>query len=276
MGIFDNFFVEMSIHPTAIVENPDSLGPDCEVGAHAILGPEVRLGARCKIQANAVLTGKVILGDDNFVGYGAIVGGEPQDFSYSPQIKSSVRIGNRNRLREYVTIHLGTTESSETVLGDDNFLMCGVHVGHNCRIHNKTVIANNVLLAGYVEVFDAAVLGGGTAFHQYMRIGSVCMVRGGTRMGKDIPPFLIADDRNVIGLNAIGMRRAGLSPQERKEIRRAFAHVYQGGKNVGQAIETYREAEWLPVAQSFFEFIKSSKRGICPLGKSRATGTDEE
>jgi UDP-N-acetylglucosamine acyltransferase len=160
-------------------------------------------------------------------------------------------------------------------VGDDNYLMVGVHAGHNVRIGHRTIIANNVLLAGYVEVFDGAVLGGGTAFHQFMRIGRLAMVRGGTRMGKDIPPFTVADDRRVIGLNSIGLRRAGLSPAARLEVKRAFAHIFRSGLNLSQALATIQPAEWGPEATEFFDFIRQAKRGISNWGSSRAEFTEE-
>lgn len=264
------------IHPTALVDPAAQLGPDCEIGPGVIIGPHVTLGARCRIQARAVLTDRVTLGDDNLIGYGAILGAAPQDFAHSPSIVSEVRIGHRNTLREYVTIHRGTKEGTATVVGDDNYLMVGVHAGHNVRIGNRTLIANNVLLAGYVEVFDGAVLGGGTAFHQFMRIGRLAMVRGGTRMGKDIPPFTVADDRRVIGLNAIGLRRAGFSSAVRLEIKRAFAHIFRSGLNLKQALQAVRLEEWGPEAREFFDFIRAAKRGISNWGSSRADLLDDE
>lgn len=263
----------MKIHPTAIIESPELLGPDCEVGPYAMIGPHVRLGARCIVQAHAVLTNHVNAGENNLFGYGAIIGAAPQDFAHSEEIHSEVSIGDNNRFREYVTIHRGTKEGTATVVGNDNYLMCGVHLGHNCRVHNRVVAANNCLLAGYVEIMDGTVLGGGTVFHQFIRVGKFCMIRGGTRFSKDVPHFLVADDRKVIGLNSIGLRRAGFSPEERKEIRRAFAAIYQSGKNVSQVLEALVPEEWGGVGREFFEFIRESKRGISGfIGGSDAAG----
>lgn len=259
-----------------MIEEGAELGPDCEVGPHAIIGAEVRLGSRCKVQAYAVITGAVTMGDDNLVGYGAVIGGQPQDYAYRETIQSGVKIGSRNQMREHVTIHRGTDEGSLTEVGDENFLMCGVHLGHNSKVGNRTVIANNCLLAGHVQIGDAAVLGGGTAFHQYVRIGRLCMVRGGTRIGKDVPPFLSADDRKVIGLNSIGLRRGGISAESRREIRRAFALVYQSGKNVSQALEEAASQDWAPEALEFFAFIRAGKRGICGWIGARSGSSDEE
>lgn len=259
----------MQIHPTALVDPSAQIGPDCEIGPGVIIGPHVTLGARCRVQAHAVLTDRLTLGDDNLIGYGAILGAKPQDFAHQDSVSSEVLIGNCNTFREYVTIHRGTKEGTATTLGDDNYLMVGVHVGHNVRIGNRTVMANNVLLAGYVEVFDGAVLGGGSVFHQFMRIGRLAMVRGGTRMSKDIPPFTVADDRHVIGLNSIGLRRSGMSPATRLEIKRAFAHIFRSNLNISQALAAIQPDQWSPEANEFFDFIRESKRGISSWGSSR-------
>jgi UDP-N-acetylglucosamine acyltransferase len=152
--------------------------------------------------------------------------------------------------------------------------MVGAHLGHNVKLGNNVVIANNCLLAGYVEIGDGAVLGGGTVFHQFLRVGPLAMVRGGTRFGKDIPPYVSADGENLLsGINAVGLRRAGFTPQVRMEIKRAFKLVYWSGINISQALERAKESRWSPEAQTFFDFIASSKRGIC--GANRVPQADE-
>lgn len=250
------------IHPTALVDPAAKLGADCEIGPFCIVGPQVVLGDRCVLQGHCLLTGDTKLGDDNFVGFGSVIGAEPQDFAFDPSNQSGVRIGNRNRLREYVTIHRGTKPATYTILGDDNFLMTGTHLAHNCKLGNRIIIANNCLLAGYVEIMDGAVLGGGSVFHQFMRIGSLCMVRGGSRFNKDLPPFTVCDEREVIGLNVVGLRRAGISSEDRKQIRKAFDWVYRTGQNVSQALSNIPSYDWNKHALAFFEFCKASRRGI--------------
>lgn len=264
-----------TIHPTALVDPEASIGPDCQIGPGVIIGPHVTLGARCHIQARAILTDRVTLGDDNLVGYGTIIGAPPQDFAHQDSISSEVRIGHRNRLREYVTIHRGTKEGTATTVGDDNYLMVGAHLGHNVQVAHRTIIANNCLLAGYVEVCDGAVLGGGTAFHQFIRIGRLAMVRGGTRMGKDVPPFTVADDRHVVGLNAIGLRRSGMSPAARLEIKRAFALMFRSHLNLSQALASLQPADWGSEATEFFDFIRTSKRGISALRSTHHNPNDD-
>lgn len=265
----------MKIHSTAIVEDGAVLGADVEVGPYAIVGREAVVGAGTRILSHAVLDGRVTLGERNLVGHGAVIGAPPQDFAFAPDTESGVRIGSGNTFREHVTIHRGTKAGTLTEVGDDNFVMVGAHFGHNVRVGNRTIIANNCLLAGYVEIQDNAVLGGGTVFHQFMRVGRLAMVRGGTRFGKDIPPFTVADEDNVLaGLNAVGLRRAGLSGEARMEIKRAFKLAFRSGLNVSQALAEAQAIDWSAAAREFFDFIAAAKRrGVCSA-KQRAGGGD--
>jgi len=265
----------MKTHPTAIVEDGAIVGEDVEIGPYALVGPHVLIGPGCVIRGHAVLTGHLTLGPKNFVGHGAILGEAPQDFAYDPARPAYARIGEGNTFREYVTVHCGTGADSETVVGDGNFLMAGSHLGHNCHVGNRTIIANNCLLGGHVEVGDNAVLGGGTVFHQFMRIGRLAMVRGGTRFGKDIPPFSMGDEDNILaGLNAVGLRRNGISSAARLELKRAFKLAFRSGLNVGQALAAAKTESWGPEATEFFDFIASSKRGVCPAHQSKVAGDD--
>lgn len=257
-------------HPNAIIDPAAQIGADVEIGPYTIIGPNVTIGDGCRIHEHVLLTGHVILGPENSVGYGSVIGADPQDFAFDPTTRSRVVIGARNVIREYVTIHRGTAPDSATVVGDQNFIMTGVHFGHNCRVGNRTVIANNVLLAGYVEIGDQAVLGGGTVFHQFMRVGRLCMVRGGTRFGKDIPPFLVADRTNVVtGLNAVGLRRAGFSTETRSELKRLFRLLFASGLNVSQALEEASTHPWSESAAEMLTFVtEAKKRGICRASSS--------
>ncbi len=264
----------MKIHPTAIVSPLAKLADDIEIGPRVIIGDEATIGAGCVIQANAVIDGKITIGEGNFIGYGAILGAPPQDFAHSPDIVSEVIIGNNNRIREYVTIHRGTKSGTATRIGDRCFLMVGCHLGHNVEVCNDVIITNNVLLAGYVHVADFAVLGGGSVFHQFMRIGTRAMIAGGSRFNKDIPPFVTADSYNVLhGINMIGLRRAGMNVEKRKEIRDAFKLVFRSNLPIRAAVDQARSTSWGPEAQQFFDFIAASKRGCCT---SRNLGSQSE
>lgn len=152
-------------------------------------------------------------------------------------------------------------------MGDKNLLMSGAHIGHNCLIGNNVVIANNCLLAGHVRVDDGAFLGGGSTFHQFMHIGRLVMVQGSSAFGKDLPPFVVAAERNyVFGLNTVGMRRSGLSANDRREIKEAFKLVYLTGLNTSQALDKAATMTFGPPAREFLDFVAGAKkRGICPL-----------
>ena len=224
--------------PTAIVDPAAQFGAGVEIGPFSVIGPQVVIGEKTIVQSHVVIEGEVEIGTGNFIGHGAVIGAPPQDVSFSPERKTKVEIGNDNIIREYCTIHRGTAEGSATRIGDKNFLMAGVHIGHNCEIGNNVVIANNCLLAGFVRVDDGAFLGGGSTFHQFMHIGRLVMVQGSSAFGKDLPPFVIAAERNsVFGVNIVGLRRAGFSAKDREEIKTAFKLVYTSRLNISQALE---------------------------------------
>jgi UDP-N-acetylglucosamine acyltransferase len=267
-----------TIHPSAFVDPTAQLGEGVEVGPGAIIEAGAIIGEGCKIQARAVIGSHVLLGARNTIGHGAIIGGDPQDFDFKPGTNSKVVIGDDNILREYVTIHRGTKEGSSTTIGNNNFLMVGVHLGHNASVGNRVIIANNCLLAGYVAVQDGAVLGGGSVFHQFIRVGRLCMVRGGERFGKDIPPFLVAYGTNLVaGINAIGLRRAGFSSATRLEIKRAFRFLYLEGRNISQALEEAATQQWGSEAESFFSFVREARRrGVCSVDPERLSGKGGE
>ena len=208
-----------------------------------------------------------MIGAGNFIGHGAIIGAPPQDLSFSLERKTKIEIGNENVIREYCTIHRGSAEGSTTKIGDNNVLMVGVHVGHNCEISNNVIIANNCLLAGHVLVDDQAFLGGGSTFHQNMHVGRLVMVQGSSAFGKDLPPFTIAAERNsIFGVNVVGLKRAGFSAKDREEIKDAFKLLYASVLNISQALEKAAIINFGAPAREFFEFVANAKkRGICPL-----------
>ena len=269
----------MNIHPTAIVSPGACIGEQTVIGAYSIIGPEVCLGNNCVVEEHVVLRGAVRAGNANCFGTGSVIGSAAQDFSQADGVSSDVVIGNDNVFREYTTVHRGTKEGSSTVVGNNNFFMVGVHLGHNVRVGDRNVIANNCLLAGYVDVGDDVVLGGGAVFHQFLRIGNMCMIRGGTAWSKDIPPFTIGEIINsVCGLNSVGMRRKGISREARAEIKSLYQIFYRSGLNVSQAIEKAADRTWGDDAQVFLRFCSSrSKRGLCNAshpGKQDAIAAD--
>ena len=256
----------MKIHPTAIVDAAAQIGAEVEIGPFSVIGAGAVIGDKCKIQAHAVIEGSVKMGAENFVGYGAIIGATPQDLGFDPKTQSFVEIGNGNRIREYCTIHRGSTEGSATTIGDGNFLMAGNHLGHNCILGNGVVMANDCLLGGHVRIDDRAFIGGGSRFHQGIRMGRLVMAEG--RFTQNLPPFLSAAKNEVYGFNVLGMRRANFSAAERDEIKRAFKLLYRSGLNTKQALEKAAGEDFGPIGREFFEFVANAgKRGIVSYGR---------
>ncbi len=258
------------IHPTAMVSPKAELGREVRVGPGALIEADTVLGDGCEIRAHAVIAAGTRIGPRNQIGFGAVIGAEPQDLSWSGAPSRAI-LGEGNIVREHVTIHRGAKPESETRIGEGNYLMVGCHVGHNCLVGDRAILVNHVLLAGYVQVGDRAFLGGGSVFHQHVRIGELVMVRGGIRIGMDIPPFLMAVDENeVAGVNRVGLRRAGFPEEARRRIEEAYRILYQSGRNVTQALEALEKS--LPAAEELrrmIDFIRASRRGICTPGRRR-------
>jgi UDP-N-acetylglucosamine acyltransferase len=265
----------LTIHPTALVDPGAVLGRAVEIGPYSIVGPGAVIGDETRLQSHVVIEGSVEIGARNLVGHGTVIGGPPQDLSFTLDRKSGVYIGSDNVFREYCTIHRGTAEKSLTTVGNNNFLMVGVHLGHNCVLGDNVIIANNCLLAGYVTVDDNAFLGGGSTFHQFMHIGRLVMVQGASAFGKDLPPFVLAAERNLVfGLNVVGLRRAGISATDREQIKKAFRLIYSSGLNVTQALEQGAQMDFGTVGREFLDFVASAKkRGICPYKSSPDNAT---
>jgi UDP-N-acetylglucosamine acyltransferase len=268
----------VNIHPTAVVHPGAEIGRETQIGPFAVVESGARIGPECIIEAHAVIRESVRLGERNLVGYGTVLGSDPQDFSFRPATRSEVVIGNDNRFREYCTVHRGTAEKSATRIGDRCYIMSGAHLGHNVTLGNDVVIANNALLGGYVDIADRVFVGGGCVFHQFVRVGRLAICQGQSAFSKDVPPFTIGAERNAVaGLNVIGLRRAGVAPNTRAKIKQAFKLVYCSGRNVHDAIKESHAQQWAPEADEFFRFIHGSrKRGICALRRRRFSEKPDE
>lgn len=269
----------ISIHPRALVHPNAQIGAGTTIAPDVIIDEHVVIGENCEIRARAIITGYTKIGNHNQIGYGAIVGSEPQDVSYKGAV-SYVEIGDRNLIREYVTINRGTKEGSTTKIGNDNLLFTGCHIAHNCQVGNHVTIINNVLLAGYVEVRDHAFIGGDAVVHQFIRIGEYVMIRGQTRLSMDVPPFCMAVDTNaVVGLNRVGLRRHGFDYQRRKKIQKAFDIFYKQNLNRMQAIAVIKndpELQNNPDIELFCNFLTNSQKGFCRLYRKPTWDQGEE
>ena len=254
------------IHSTAIVAESACLGEDVKIGPFAVIEAEAHIGDRCELAAHAQVRAHSKLGGDCYVGSGTLVGADPQFLGFDRSVESWVRIGKRNIMREYVTIHRSVDPGGETTLGDDNYLMTGAHLGHDCAVGDHNVLANNVLLGGHVEMGDHNFLGGGSVYHQFVRIGHYVMAQGLAGTSHDVPPYtmLAGTDNEIAGLNAVGIKRAGFSTEERKEIKEVFRIVYRRELNLKQSLDELGKSQWGAAATVLIDFLKSdTKKGFC-------------
>lgn len=252
-----------NIHKTAIISSGAKLGKNNEIGPGAVIEDGVVLGDHNKIWAHAYICRGTAIGSNNQIHMGAVIGHEPQDLAYKGQ-ETFTRIGDRNVIREYATIHRGTKEGSATVIGNDNFLMAQTHIAHNCVIGNKVIMVNMASLTGYCVAEDGAFLSGMTGFHQFTRIGRYAIISALSVTNRDVPPYVICGGRPsyVLGINIVGLRRAGFSAEERNNIKAAFKLLYRSGLNVTQALDAIQKQLSGPAIEHFVNFIRTAKRGI--------------
>jgi len=260
------------IHPTAVVGKHVQLGDGNAIGPGCVLEDGAALGSRNTLWMHVYVGPGTTIGDDNQIHMGAVVGHLPQDVAFSGA-PSVTRIGHRNTIREYVTIHRGTKEGTATVLGDGNFLMANAHLGHNCRIGNRVTLVNLATLAGYCEVHDGASLSGIVVLHQFTRVGALAMVSGLSAVSKDVPPYMLCAGRPAVirGLNVVGLRRAGIQAPVREELKRAYKLLYRQGLNVSHAVEAIEQECMSSEVKALIAFVKNSKRGMCAgIGTEKA------
>ncbi len=260
------------IHSTAIVAPEARIGTGVCIGPYAIVEAGAVIGDDCVLEAHSVVGSCVRMGARNFVGAGAVLGADPQDLRFDRKVESFVQIGNGNRFREHCTVHRATQPGGATVVGNDNFLMVGVHLGHDVSLGDRAVLANGTMLGGFVVIEDGVFLGGGTLVHQFIKVGQLSITQGNTSLSKNLPPFLMASGLNaVVGLNVVGLKRLGFSSEQRSEVKEAFSWVYRRGYNLAQALELAKARNWGVEASHFWQFIQSAgKRGICGWRGRRA------
>ena len=251
------------IHPTAIIHPDATLAPDIQVGPYSIIDAHVSIGSGCRIGPYVHLTGHTTLGADNVFHTGCVIGDAPQDLKYDGA-PTRLRIGDRNIFREHVTVHRSNTLTEDTVIGCNNFLMAHCHLGHNVILGNQVIIANGALLAGHVTVDDRAFISGNCLVHQFVRIGTLALMQGGSGISKDLPPFSIArGDNGLCGLNIVGLRRAGVSAEERLELKQLYHRLFRGTGKLRARLAAAQEEFRSPAAKTFLAFVAAAKRGLC-------------
>ncbi|MDD5771258.1 MAG: acyl-ACP--UDP-N-acetylglucosamine O-acyltransferase [Candidatus Omnitrophica bacterium] len=263
----------MKIHPSAIVSPKADIGPNVTVGPYAVIGDNVKIGGDSAIGAHCLIEGNTSVGTSCQIFTGAVVGSRPQDLKFKGE-DVFLEIGNNNIIREYCTINPGTGNGGRTIIGDNNLLMAYSHIAHDCRLGCGCILANNSTLAGHVSIEDKAVIGGMVAIHQFVRVGMLSIIGGCSKVVQDIPPFSTCDGHpaRVYGLNLVGLRRKGVSPQSIRQIDRAFKLIFNSGLSVKHAAEKVEEGlESTEEIKYLVNFIRNSKRGLtrsCRQGKN--------
>ncbi|MFH0772200.1 MAG: acyl-ACP--UDP-N-acetylglucosamine O-acyltransferase [Candidatus Omnitrophota bacterium] len=251
------------IHPAAIVSKDAHLD-DVEVGPYAIIEDGVVIGKGTRIMAHAYICSGTTIGSDCEAHMGAVLGHTPQHLQFKGE-NSVLKIGDRNIFREYSSVHRGSKEGLNTIIGDDNFFMGFSHIAHDCRIGNNVVLCNGVLLAGHVMVEDRAFISGNAAVHQFSRIGKLAMIGGLTVVNKDVAPYVLVEgDSEVCSLNVVGLKRSDISEEAKSQIKQIYKLIYRSSLNLSHALEEAGKISDLTIeARHMMDFIKSSKRGIC-------------
>lgn len=246
------------------------IAPTADIGPYAIIDGPVRIGAGTRIYWHATVCGRTEIGENCRIHPYAVIGHEPQDLAYNSE-DSACRIGDNTIVREYASIHRGTGESSATIVGKRCFIMASAHVGHNCRIGDDVKIVNATLLAGHVDIGDAAFVSGMAGVHQFVRIGELAMIGGQAAIRMDVPPFFtVVRWGECSGVNLVGLRRAGYGSEDRKELREAYRVLYRSGQTFSKAVGELDKMLRTDPGRRLVQFLQApSKRGITG-GRDRA------
>ncbi len=264
----------MSIHPTAIVDSTARIGSGVEIGPYCIVEPDVVLGDDCHLATRAIIKVGTELGPRNTVHEDAILGGLPQH-SNLPDTIGRLKIGKENTFRENTTVHRGLHHDQHTEIGDHNLVMVGVHIGHDCVIGNHTVLINNVMLAGHVTVGDRAYVAGGAAVQQFRRVGRLAAVGGYSRAVKDVPPFVTLDGNTsgVVGLNRVGLQRAGYGTDDIADLKSAYRLIYRSGLAWNEILKRLKNDFTKGPAAEFYSFFAAGKYGFMPERRTPSSAT---
>ena len=252
------------IHRTALIDPSAELGHEVSVGPFSIIGPGVAIGDRCQLAGHVVIERNTRLGTGVKVGYGTVLGADPQDLKYKGE-ETWVEIGDGTILREYCTINRGTPATGKTTIGQRCFIMTYVHVAHDCVIGEDVILANSIQMAGHVTVDDRAIISGLVPIHQFVRVGTYAFVGGGSRVNQDVPPYTkaVGNPVHLYGLNSVGLQRAGFSPEVKLALKRAYRLLFNSDLTVTQGIARARtELPVGPEVEVFLQFIEGSQRGV--------------
>ncbi len=263
------------IHPTAIVHPKAKLDATVKIGPYAVIDENVTMGPGCVVGPHVFLTGVTTIGAHNRFYAGCVIGEAPQDLKYKDE-PTRLRIGDHNTIREHVTIHRSTKVEEETVVGSHCFLMQHSHVAHNVVVGNHVILAGGALLAGHAQVNDRAFVSGNCLVHQFVRIGTLALMQGGSAISKDLPPYTIArGDNGICGLNTIGLRRAGIGAAERLELKQLYHLLFRSSVKMHTALEEARGKFSSAPARTVIDFVASARRGVCSDTGQKNSSRDE-
>jgi UDP-N-acetylglucosamine acyltransferase len=261
----------MQIHPTAAIEPGAKIGTNVSIGPFCYIRHDVEIGDNCRLDGHVTLLPYTSIGQNCHLHSHVVIGDLPQDLAFKDE-PSYVQIGDNCSIREGVTIHRGTKAGSVTIVGNNCLLMAYSHLAHNVQLGNDVIVANGALLAGYVEVGDRAFISGNCLVHQFVRIGRLVMMAGGSAAQKDIPPFCMTRSttlNKVMGLNSVGLRRAGLTSEDRITLKRAFKILYQSNLLIPEALAKLETEFDTDLVCEICDFIKHSQRGIAGYVRQR-------
>lgn len=253
----------MSIHPSAIVSPSARISPDVQIGPFCIVDAGVAIGPGCVLESRVAIKEGTTLGANTRVSDGAVLGGLPQHV-HVPANPGQVVIGANNTIRENVTIHRALVPDHATIIGDHCLIMVGAHIAHDCHLGNNVIVTNNAMLAGHVHVDDRAYISGAAGIHQFCRVGTLAMVGGQAHLVQDVPPYVTIDGLSslVVGLNKIGLRRAGYDLESIQELMSAYRVIYRSGLRWTEVLEQLRTRFPTGPAALFYEFLSTTARGI--------------
>jgi len=261
------------IHPTAIVAEGARLGEGVALGPNVVIEPDVVVGDRCRLLVGAVLHRYTEMGPDNVVGPYCVFGGLGQDSHFDPETPTGLRIGSGNVFREHVTLNRATAEGGATTVGSGGYFMTHAHVGHDCRVGDRVILANNAAVAGHCEIGDAVNLSANCLIHQFCWVGEGVMMRGGAGVSNHAPPFVIVVANNLVtGLNVVGLRRAGYSPADRRQVKEAYRFLYRAKLTPARALEQMdAHTDWGDAACRFREFVRRALAAERPFNRGIVT-----
>ena len=252
------------IHPTAIIHPSAEIGPDCEIGPFCVIGENVRLGRGNRLHSHVVIDGFTSLGEENEIFPFAAIGTRTQDLKWKGGV-THTEIGNRNTIRENVTIHSATSDGDKTVIGSNNHLLAYVHIAHDVQLGNHIIMSNVATLAGHIVVEDHVVIGGLGAVHQFCRIGRYAIIGGCSKVVQDVPPFMLADGNQARSrtVNKVGLERNGFSDEVQQSLKKAYKILFRSGLTTKNAVDQIeKELPDNAEIQHLVEFMRASQRGV--------------